>query len=773
MMKQLNPYTRLFALLAALLLWGACTSDELDSLLPQGDGNKVYFSLQTSDPTEVTVTRATDTENTIRTARLLVFDSEENCFHNQALDENPNTDYTNTLLGVPVQADETKYKTCTVWLLANIAIWEGVSNEGDLNLGNIQTLDELKAKFGRIQASTINPANRNWMPMAGSLTNVDMTTPGSIAAAQTLSLTRILAKVNFQVNIQAENLSFYFNNWYLENVPNYTYVLPHDKDYYDDHSDAEEPFYPSPDFTTNQTTQTVEMWYGSGTATGNQTNTYSFYTYENRRGDRGNINWDNMSGEAGDYAGLNGQVSDPDGNNPKYKTLYAPENATFLVITGLIRQRSGDTGEIQSTNSFAYRIALGANNYDDYNLLRNYEYTYNINIKGITYDDVTVDVFDSRVHKAYALQIDAPSMDRIDCHYDKRYMHLVASKGDFTLQLYPTQADAEAGIKPLTTGNCPFILSSTENTYDYELVSDKQTGLTLSATSDDEVEHHVYLYAKENLTTEAINAVLKVTHTPAQGSSELVQEPVHRYLTVRQAGLIPITVTINGKEVQLGVESYEECDMRINPHENTGMDGLQWGWSGTSAFTPRTGISDETYDVTSTTDGSGNTTKLYNYEQVGNTAFDGVDVNSLYNNYAARYCYNKNRRNADGTVSTENVNWYLPAIDELLPLTAATGVEGMQGTGYWSSSVPTYEEATSKPSWWLGGIIGDFAWTIIYNIFIANPNSTHYYTKVAKAAINGEEQTESVSGEGQSGNLYNQRTLKKHIRAVRLMPSGN
>lgn len=32
---------------------------------------------------------------------------------------------------------------------------------------------------------------------------------------------------------------------------------------------------------------------------------------------------------------------------------------------------------------------------------------------------------------------------------------------------------------------------------------------------------------------------------------------------------------------------------------------------------------------------------MINYEFAGNTAFDGVDVNSLYNNYAARYCYNK------------------------------------------------------------------------------------------------------------------------------------
>lgn len=776
-MKLSYKYINLLMAVIVLLLGAACISDDnLNELLPTDNGEKIYFSLQAPDPVEVTVTRSTtDMEKTIRTARLMIFDKEGTCFYNEALDENADTDYTNRILAVPVQADEDRFTDCTVWFVANIALWNQIAQDSDLDLSNIKTLSDLQNKFGHMQVTTSNPTYREWIPMAGKIDDVNMTQAGSLGSPQSLPLTRILAKVNFQINVEGD-FSFYFNNWYLENIPSYSYLIPNtdNKDYCDINPDKEGLFYPEPGFTNNYTTQTVKQWFGKGT-TSTQTSTYSFYTYENRRGGRGKINWDNMSGEVGDYAGLDGNVSDPNGNNPKYKTLYAPANATFLVITGMIRQRSGDTGEVQNTQSFAYRIALGANNTNDYNLTRNSEYTYNINIKGTTYDDVTVDVFDSRVHKAYALLIDAPSLDRIDSHYDKRHIDISSSRGDLTLQLFADQQAAEDGNNPLTTADCPFILS-TEETYDYELVQQKQTEITLLPTDEEEDMHrHIFIYAKENLTTKTQTAVLKITHNPEKGSSEVVTKPEYRYYTVSQAGLIPIDVVINGQTVHLGVESYEECDMRLDPRindENSGLNGLQFGWSNVHAFTYSIYNTNDTYDITSTSEGAINTKKMYDYETIEHgIAFEGVDVNSLYNNYAARYCYNKNRRNTDGTVIPELVTWYLPAIDELLPLTSTeNGINGMQDKGYWSSSVPTYKEGTEKPSWWSDGPLGNIAWAIISAIFVNNPGSSHFFNKVAKAAINGDQQKESVSGDGQSGSLYNQRILKKHVRAVRIMP---
>lgn len=90
----------------------------------------------------------------------------------------------------------------------------------------------------------------------------------------------------------------------------------------------------------------------------------------------------------------------------------------------------------------------------------------------------------------------------------------------------------------------------------------------------------------------------------------------------------------------------------------------------------------------------------------------------------------------------------------------------MQDRGYWSSTVPAYDEVSQNPYWWLL----DFIWNIIYRIWIEDEESEYHYTKVTKASINGEEEKTYVQQNGQSVGLYNPRTLMKHVRAVRIMP---
>lgn len=54
---------------------------------------------------------------------------------------------------------------------------------------------------------------------------------------------------------------------------------------------------------------------------------------------------------------------------------------------------------------------------------------------------------------------------------------------------------------------------------------------------------------------------------------------------------------------------------------------------------------------------------------------------------AIEYCYNRNKRNADGTISDANIRWYLPAIDEIenIMMGAYTTFEVFQDKYYWSS----------------------------------------------------------------------------------------
>ena len=72
---------------------------------------------------------------------------------------------------------------------------------------------------------------------------------------------------------------------------------------------------------------------------------------------------------------------------------------------------------------------------------------------------------------------------------------------------------------------------------------------------------------------------------------------------------------------------------------------------------------------------------------------------------AFAYCYNKNKRNADGTIDINNIKWFLPAIDEIEDIALGAYDEFdrvFQNQKYWSCQ-PTYDynKITIKPMEWI------------------------------------------------------------------------
>ena len=712
----------------------------------------VYLSMDIPDAEDIVVTRAeaSEMEKEIYTVHVLAFDRNEGCFYNEEIYDGYDTKtpyQTSQALGIPKQ-EGSQYEKCTIWVIANVGKNTNVAS-GAYDFSNVKSLSDLKTAYGYrlLQGSSI--AQRDCLPMTG-VAEVNMTRATSAGYSITINMERVLARVTFSIDVPNENLEFYFNNWSVESLPRYSYVIPQDKDFA---SDGKTPpaeyafYYPTEgnDTEVDLTTSGVGEWLSDI-----KTQNFGFYVYENRKGGRlGSPNPTNLTGEAGDYAYEIKKLTDATRTNPKFKTLYAPEHASFLIITGLIREK-----DTKNVTSFAYKIALGANNYDDYNLLRNHSYVYNIHINGINYDDITVDAFDSRVHKGYALQISAPYSTQMDAHYDKRYLDIVASPGRVDLQFYENMKDAEAGENPIEENG--WIVLSEMDTHNID-IDENQATYKWFDFNETKNNKKYYIYTDENLSTSSRSVVLKVTHTPDPGTSGIVTDPVSRYYTYTQAGLIKVG--------DLYVESYEEYGMDLDPYDDENpVTGLQWGWSGTAI------------DAYATGDGHSNTSAIVTSGSPGNFT-DG----SLYGDYAARYCDYKNKRDVDGNVIEHN--WYLPAIDELIPLTNAVtsssadwGPVTMAGKEYWSSSVPTYEETTTNP-WSTEGWQWILHW--LWNLFIGSnatdPNYEFYYTKVAKAAIDGTEQMEEAGSQG--GNrvhAYNKRTNTKHVRAVRIPPpSGN
>lgn len=726
-------------------LFSSCNYEEIDDAAGIGDGDMVYFGMNLPDAENIEVTRAaaTEIEKVIYTVRVLAFDGSGVCFYNEQIYDGYNDKkayQTSQALGIPKQTGD-NYKNSTIWVVANVGKQTGVSG-GSFDFSNVDNIDDMNEMYGYLVLQ--EKKLRDCLPMTGSAT-VDMTVPTSVGSPVAITMERVLAKVSFTVNVNNSDLEFYFNNWSVESLPRFTYVVPQNSDLTTKPADAPSEFglyYPANSSEKDFVTYKVGNWLQNLSE-----NTFGFYMYENRKGgrlDTPDIN--NLYGDSDGYADEIKSMTDASGTNPNFKTFYAPADASFLIISGLIRNTV-----TKDVTSFTYKIALGANNYNDYNIKRNHNYVYNININGVTHDDVTVDVnaFDSRVHKDYALQITAPASEKMDAHYDKRYIEITASTGQLDLQFYKTLEDAQNNFNPITTKD--WIALSDMDTYNIDIDENESTAKTYNMSSD--LEHlRLYVYARENVSTSSRTAVLKITHTPPSDNSGIVVNPVSRYYTYTQAGLIEV----NG----LYVESYEEYGMDIDPSsdELTSAQGLQWGWHGTEI------------NAYSTSEGLQNTKNIVNNGNLGNFT-DG----SLYNDYAARYCYNKNKRDASGKVVEEN--WYLPSIDELKPLTA-NGVSNEKGKEwkvimynkpYWSSSVPTFEETSSNPykSSGLEWILW-FLWNLFIGDKADDENYEFYYTKVAKAAFSGEEQMEEAGSQGgDKVYAYNKRTGSKYVRAVR------
>lgn len=734
-------------------LFTSCNYEGIDDVVGVKDGDMVYLEMNLPDAENIEVTRAaaTDIEKVIYTVRVLVFDANGNCFYNQQIYDgySQKESYkTSQALGIPKKTGN-NYKNCTVWVVANVGKQTGVSG-GSFDFSNVANIDDMNEMYGYIVLQE-NKVLRDCLPMTGSAT-VDMTVPTSVGSPVAITMERILAKVSFTINTSSD-LEFYFNNWSVESLPRYTYVIPQGDDLTVKPSGGPfELYYPGKTNEKDLVTKQVGYWLDELPA---EKKSFGFYMYENRRGGRLNApNINNLYGDSNSYPDGIETVTDgsgASGTNPNFKTFYAPPNASFLIITGVIRNK-----KTLNVTSFTYKIALGANNYNDYNIERNHNYVYNININGVTHDDVTVDVkaFDSRVHKDYALQITAPASEKMDAHYDKRYIEITASTGELKLQFYNTKQDAEDNINPITTKD--WIALSEEDTYNIDIDENESTSKKFNMSSD--LEHlRLYIYARENNTTSPRSVVLKITHTPRSDDSGIEQESVHRYYTYTQAGLIEVG--------GLYVESYEEYGMDLDPSsdELPSAQGLQWGGHGMEI------------DAYSTSDGLNNTKTIVTTIGDSGSFIKG----SLYNDYAARYCYYKNKRDASGNVIEEEAKWYLPPIDDLKLLTA-DGVSNekdkeweviMFGKPYWSSSVPKSEETSTNPyenrtDW--GGLFLKWLWDWFIGDNAKDENYEFYYTKVAKAAFSGEEQMEEAgSDRGDKVYAYNKRTGFKYVRAVR------
>lgn len=386
----------------------------------------------------------------------------------------------------------------------------------------------------------------------------------------------------------------------------------------------------------------------------------------------------------------NGSSIDPsvsDEYKQRYKPNLAKEDAAYVLLTGRYFDNGGHTYNV------TYKLYLGANHTDDFNITRNCKYVNNISVKGITAinhpdDGQEVVGLDARVtvsRETNDFYITILREREHDAHFNVTPMDVyIPNDGTVTVEIPDadtqnswirleavdeslTQAEGYGKREYFTTDLLTVDLNKDVNKI-VELPGHTNTALTV---------RRVYLYIDEFISTAKSRSVeLQIYYTPKDGTKKLAQT-----LLIEQGGLVK--VDYGGHTYY--IERYEEYRSYFDPLSKFDTDqrydvGLPWGDKSSGKYG---GISNSS--PVNTYDQSPELTRqiLAAYSDDGNMTLNDVPSS------AAEYCYNKNKRNrSDHSVST--IRWCLPSVRELegALVTQYYQFPEFQGAYYWSCNVP-------------------------------------------------------------------------------------
>lgn len=408
----------------------------------------------------------------------------------------------------------------------------------------------------------------------------------------------------------------------------------------------------------------------SATLRNGESVSFSFYMFEHLRKTNG--------------GSIDPSVSDE--YKQRYKPNLAKEDAAYVLLTGRYFDNGGHTYNV------TYKLYLGANHTDDFNITRNCKYVNNISVKGITAidhpdDGQEVVGLDARVtvsRETNDFYITILREREHDAHFNVTPMDVyIPNDGTVTVEIPDadtqnswirleavdeslTPAEGYGKREYFTTDLLTADLNNDVNKI-VELPGHTNTALTV---------RRVYLYIDEFISTAKSRSVeLQIYYTPKDGAKKLAQT-----LLIEQGGLVKID---DGGHTYY-IERYEEYRNYFDPLSKFDTDqrydvGLPWGGNKSNKYGSPSSSPVNTYDQ------SPELTKqiLAAYNVDGNMTLNDVPSS------AAEYCYNKNKRNRDDH-SVSTIRWCLPSVYELerALVTQYYQFPEFQGAYYWSCNVP-------------------------------------------------------------------------------------
>ncbi len=515
---------------------------------------------------------------------------------------------------------------------------------------------------------------------------------------------------------------------------------------------------------------------------------FSYYTFEN-------INLPDYSAKR-----TNGEAAFNDNLEPQYpdgvkeedyqrwkSTLAYSDRASALILKGEYTTHQGMRYQAQFT------VYMGGDSKTDFMVKRNHRYDNNIVIHGLEYirnSDDEAYTFDGRVnvHDDNPFYLAIVNERKVDAHATALPMDvwfMLRENGDGSIIEHPDwdtkikftvrnhesvdwirmekipRSAMEAGNFTFGTGARDYFstdLVTATLANNYEITVDGE---------DDGSRSRIYFYIDENVPTSnnPTNygdrmATIDIEYVRRDADNNIVDRRV-RTLDIEQKALLRVSGTWTGNDGKTAtipttwMEYYEEYLEHSDPldkHESPGelYSGLPWGLSGVRAYSFGQNNPDDNSILQ-----SNRYYKVYYkagawamiqwvFNQSGVAKMDKVHIfNTEVPPSAFHYCYGKNKRNSDGSVTvSNNKGWYMPGIRELEKALVDyyNTFPEFRGNLYWSAS------AAQETQGWTG---------------YGQPGN---YARATMVTLNGTTVTYATSGESDDPG-YNPRSQANRIRA--------
>ena len=403
----------------------------------------------------------------------------------------------------------------------------------------------------------------------------------------------------------------------------------------------------------------------------------------------------------------------------KNKLPGSDQAATYVTITGKYTDHQGHIYDVD------YNIYLGGNNFDDFNIIRNTHYNNSITIRGLSASNdqsvgtetISID-WRVEVERSTPLVINLRRESLLDAHFEVRPLRLRLVGEDI-----PTGTSATVTIlnEDGTANNRPDWIrleasGTNSNTYITEDVSagkrkyfttnlvteTLKNGTSVTLENLTKANQTLWIYVDENTTTDLRTAIVRISYNGVDKDYKIAQHGLHKVV---------------GENNIYYIEEYEEYLFNYDAEDSYGQtqfEGMPWGLNGVQLSNEHNSfkIDEDNTDWNNYVA----STPLLKYDfYIGK--YDTFADNSVLHNFAGQhftrdiytksngkvenltmaeqasgaveYCYNRNKRNADGSVVS--VDWYLPSADELedFIVAAYSDFHEFQDKYYWTSQ-PAY-----------------------------------------------------------------------------------